>query len=147
MFDSTRQYRWNRHEMSLADVDAGAPHAVAIVTLDAGVGCDGGGRVATEHVRQSTSSTTSSGRCRPGTATKPPSPSRVPRSSACRQQCCDDSPLVALRVYHDRQRLSRTAASTMTSPAEVVTSPADHVTPRDGVAVDDSDSGLSCQPD
>jgi len=137
---------------NVADDAAGAPHTVAIATTDASVS---GVSVAMELVHhQSTSSTTSSGQRRHWNSTKPSSwshmTSGVPRSSACRQQCCDDSPMVALRVFHDQQRLSRTAS--MTSPPEAVTLQTDHAIARpDGGGgvdpADESDSELSCQPD
>jgi len=127
---------------------AGGPHSVAVT--DASVSGDGGESLALEHL-QSSSSTPNQrrlGRFCVNSSSSLRSSATVARSSACRQQCCDDSPLVALRVFHDRQRMSRVCAS---SP-EVVTSLTDHETPHDADsfaadATNDDVSDLNCQPE
>jgi len=134
---------------NIAD-DAGTPHSVAIATTDASIVGDGSGNADLEHL-PSTSSTPSQRRLARlcvKSSCSPRMSATVARSSACRQQCCDDSPLAALRVYHDRQRLSRASA---TSP-EIVTSLVDHETRHDddsfaADATKGSDSDLTCHPE
>ena len=132
--------KWN-----IAD-NADVQHPVAIATTDASV--SGGGSENVTVDRLSTSSTAGrrgvAGFC-VKRALSPRSSQNVARSSACRHQCTDDSPLAALRLHHDRQRLSRSVA---TSPEVVVTSPTEN--DADSLAADttsDSASNLCLQPD
>lgn len=126
--DQTPRHR--QYDPLSVTVGSGSPQSVAIATTDASV--SGGGSAGEEHL--SMTSSTPGGRRRrlarfgvKSSSPRQPSSSSssaaaVTRPSACRQQCCDDSPLVALRVFHDRQRLARSA---VTSP-HLVTSPADN---------------------
>ena len=48
----------------------------------------------------------------------PRSTATVARPSACRHQVCEDSPLMALRLYHDRQRSAVSSARVVMSSAD-----------------------------